>query len=177
MQLFFFFLFAIITIIATVGVISVKNIVHSALFLLLTFFCMASLFVLLKAEFVAAIQILVYAGAIMVLFIFVILLINVEKNALMVQVHKQKPLVLVFSFFILLEIVFVISKFVLSSTLGENTVEQMNKFGNTEVVSLALFTKFFFPFEIASLLLLAAMIGGIILASDKPLHKSKKDIH
>ncbi|MFQ5455688.1 MAG: NADH-quinone oxidoreductase subunit J [Nitrospirota bacterium] len=159
----FFFLFATVAIIAALGVVLSKNVVHSLLSLLVVFFCMASFFILLHAEFLAAIQIIVYAGAIMVLFLFTIFLVNVRTNRVKRQFHRQWPLVLMFSSFLLLEIFFVVSKMTLSSTIGDFTPDRISEIGNTTLVGSALFTRFVYPFELASLILLATMIGAIVL--------------
>lgn len=138
--------------------------VDSAICLIFVFFFMAALFVLLQAFFLAAVQVLVYTGAIMVLFLFVIMLLNVTEE----EKHKLHwygiGASIVIGAALILEFIFILqhsdSK---SATLVNNTV------GLTENIGRLLFSKYLLPFEIISLLLLAAMIGVIILSKKEIL--------
>lgn len=170
MELVFFSIFSSLAIVSAMLVIIKKNVIHSALFLILSFCSVASLYVLLDAELLAAVQILVYAGAIMVLYIFAILLINIERERIIAHVHSQSKLALGVGVLLLIEIVFIISNAVYSKPLGTNAtiVQEGAKMGNTELIASVLYTKFLLPFEVVAVLLLAAMIGTIFLA--------KKDI-
>jgi|SaaInl8_200m_RNA_FD_contig_61_1209819_length_1262_multi_2_in_0_out_0_2 NADH-quinone oxidoreductase subunit J len=164
MEIIFFYLFAGIATLSALMVITRKNVVHCALFLVLTFVCVAAIYVLLKAELLAAIQVLIYAGAIMVLFLFAILLINIDKTKEIRFSHRQSPLALVLAGMLFAQIAFIIYKAITVSPLGTLSPEKVSKIGNTEVIGSLLYTEFLFPFEVASVLLLAAMIGAIVLA-------------
>lgn len=167
MEILFFYLFAGIGTLAAIMVITRKNVIHCALFLVLTFLCVAAMYVLLKAELLAAIQVLVYAGAIMVLFLFAILLINIEKTRQIRYTQGQSPWAIILVTAVFAQIAYLIFKTLHNTPfqpLGELSPEKVSQIGNTEVIGSLLYTKFLFPFEVASVLLLAAMIGAIILA-------------
>lgn len=164
MEILFFYLFAGIATLSALMVITRKNVVHCALFLVLTFVCVAAIYVLLKAELLAAIQVLIYAGAIMVLFLFAILLINIDKTKEIRFSQRQSPLALVLAGMLFAQITFIIYKAITVSPVGTLSPEKVSKIGNTEVIGALLYTEFLFPFEVASVLLLAAMIGAIVLA-------------
>jgi NADH-quinone oxidoreductase subunit J len=160
----FFLLFAAVGTYGAFRVITMRNVVHCALHLVLTFVAVAAIYVMLSAEFLAAVQILVYAGAIMVLFLFVILLIQVEHTAAMRQLHRQSPLAIGVALVLFAELAYVMfRKLTAIGPAGEITPAVQAQVGNTELVGGALYTTFLFPFEVASVLLLAAMIGAIVL--------------
>ncbi|HUU50599.1 MAG TPA: NADH-quinone oxidoreductase subunit J [Nitrospinota bacterium] len=167
MEILFFYLFAGIGTISAIMVITRRNVIHCALFLVLTFLCVAAIYVLLKAELLAGIQVLVYAGAIMVLFLFAILLINVERTKEIRYRQGQSPWAIILATVVFAQIAYLIFK-TLEDTpfkpLGELSPDKVSQIGNTEVIGSILYTKFLFPFEVVSVLLLAAMIGAIILA-------------
>ena len=160
MEAFFFYLFGGISIAAALLVITRRNPVTSAIFLILCLFCLAVLYVLLRAHFVAVIQVLVYAGAIMVLFLFVIMLLNLSR----LEFGKVRNLVVkvagaVLGVVLLINLLAAVNKPLLpeGAALGEG-------FGGTERVGMLLFSSYLIPFEVASVLLLAAIIGAIVLA-------------
>ena len=168
-SLLFFYLFSAIAVAAALVVILHRNILHCALSLILMFFAVAALFVTLDAEFIAAVQVLVYAGAIMVLFLFVILLIQVDRVRMMRFAHRQSPFVVIVAVLMLAELLFIVirgagalSGNVASNMAGKGVGEAV--LGSTKAIGGILYTKYLFPFEVASVLLLAAMIGAIILA-------------
>jgi NADH-quinone oxidoreductase subunit J len=163
----FFIIFGLGMLVSAVLVITRRNVVHAALYLLLTLFCAAALYVMLEAEFLAAIQVLIYAGAIMMLYVFVIMLINVRESMAERQWQRQKIAAGLIGALLAAELVVIFMKGFLSPSA--KTAEAAKKAltaygGNTEAFGTTLFTQFLFPFEIASLLLLAAMIGAIVLA-------------
>jgi NADH-quinone oxidoreductase subunit J len=161
---FFFLIFAGIGTYGAFRVITMRNVVHCALHLVLTFIAVGAIYVILAAEFLAAVQVLVYAGAIMVLFLFVILLIQVEHTSAMRQAHRQSPLAIGVALVLFAEIAYVMFRKVAAiGPAGKVTPELQAQVGNTELVGSALYTTYLFPFEVASLLLLAAMIGAIVL--------------
>ena len=178
-----FFIVGTIAVASSILVISMRNPVHSALFLLLTFLCVAVLFVLKSAEFVAAVQVLVYAGGIMVLFLFVVMLINVRHlpDEKVLSNFWRGGFVVGLALFILFATVVrkgayhdpspntkklttVDEKYVASETDKKVVIkhrEVANR--NAEAVGMALYTDYLVPFEVASLFLLVAMIGAIVI--------------
>lgn len=185
MPLIVFMIIGTIAVASSILVIAMRNPVHSALFLLLTFLCVAILFVMKSAEFVAAVQVLVYAGGIMVLFLFVVMLINVRNlpdDRVLSQFWKGGFVVGLAVFLLFATIVRpgaymdeVADKSALSTVkerelgpskkypdkLAWRTVTDRNS--NSEAVGMALYTDYLVPFEVASLFLLVAMIGAIVL--------------
>jgi|TARA_B100000446_G_scaffold68115_1_gene64603 NADH-quinone oxidoreductase subunit J len=156
-----FYFIACLTIISALFVVLNRNPVYSAVMLVFCFFSLAALYVLLEAYFVAVLEIIVYAGAIMVLFLFVIMLINVGKETAataLIQKAKALPFVLVvlFSFNIIL--------LILWRSEGLHQPNTISSVGGITAIGQALFTKYLLPFEIASLLLLVALIGTVYLA-------------
>jgi NADH-quinone oxidoreductase subunit J len=146
-------------------VISTKETVHSVLFLVLDFLFVAALYVLLGAEFLAAIQILVYAGGIVVLYLFVVMLVNLKRPPeAHADPHRKTRLGFGLAAAVLLELGAVAeyaSKVPARPIVAAAAVPVT---GNTEVVGWMLYTSYLIPFEIASMLLLVAMIGAIVLA-------------
>ena len=146
-------------------VISTKDTVHSVLFLVLDFLFVAALYVLLGAEFLAAIQILVYAGGIVVLYLFVVMLVNLKRPPeAHADPHRKTTLGFGLAAAVLLELGAVAvysSKVPVRPIVAAAAVPVT---GNTEVIGWMLYTSYLIPFEIASMLLLVAMIGAIVLA-------------
>ena len=146
-------------------VISTKDTVHSVLFLVLDFLFVAALYVLLGAQFLAAIQILVYAGGIVVLYLFVVMLVNLKRPPEAHQdPHRRTKLGAGLAAAVLAELALLAVR---SSDMPVRPIAQAASVpvqGNTEVVGWMLYTSYLIPFEIASMLLLVAMIGAIVLA-------------
>jgi NADH-quinone oxidoreductase subunit J len=152
-----FFVFAILSIFASVMVMEARDIFHAALFLALTFASVAGIFILLTAEFLAAIQILIYAGAVVVLIIFAIVLTKKEGELKEISVkHLILRTVLVIGF------VLIMLQPLLKTPWPAEMIEFSNP--NTYSVGFSLFTDYVIPFEIVSLALLAALIGAIYLS-------------
>jgi len=168
MEALLFYGLAAIMVVSSLMVILGRNPVHSALFLILTFFCLAGLYLQLNAQFIAAIQVIVYAGAIMVLFLFVIMLLNVEREASAGGGHGlQKLWALVLCLAIAFSFISVMTMSVFTGAKGAYTPEKVNALGNSILMGRVLFTDFLLPFEITSVLLLAAIIGAVVLAKKK----------
>jgi NADH-quinone oxidoreductase subunit J len=164
-ETFLFTLLAVVTTITALLVIVQRNPVASAIYLIITLFCLAGIYLLLNAQFIAIIQVLVYAGAIMVLFLFVIMLLNLEKEKKIITRHRLQKVVGVFLGVILLaQIGMIFNSVLLEGGKGNFPPEKVAAIGNTEVVARLLFTDFLLPFEITSVLLLVAIIGAIVLA-------------
>ena len=162
----FFYILGAITLISGLLVILMRNPVHSALFLIITFLSIAGIFVVLDAEFIAAVQVLVYAGGIMVLFLFVIMLVTMgEQKKGMIgfkRFHVAVSIVLALLLAGALISVFFINPF--SSTEPDDTEVLRGGGGNIEAIGIGLYRYYILPFEVASVLLLAAMIGAVVLA-------------
>jgi NADH-quinone oxidoreductase subunit J len=161
-----FFAVAAIAITSAVLVIACRNPINSALSLVVTFFCLAVFYVMLDAPFLAAVQIMVYAGAIMVLIIFVIMLLNIQAETGKRTAHTLITGCVV-GFLILAETVWLIKGCTISENRGTMDQALVLKEGHTELIGTAMFGDFLLPFEITSLLLLAAIIGAVILAKKK----------
>ena len=160
-----FAVLAVVTVITAILVIVQRNPVASAIFLIITLFSLAGIYLLLNAQFIAVIQVLVYAGAIMVLFLFVIMLLNLEKEKKTITRHRlQKALGVFLGVILLAQIGMIFSAVFLEGTRGKFTPEQVTAVGNTQVIARLLFTDYLLPFEITSILLLVAIIGAIVLA-------------
>lgn len=165
MELLFFYIFAGVAIASAVMVVTNKNVLHAALFLILTFFCVAALYVILRAEFLAAVQILLYVGAIMALFIFTILLINVMQAQFLRQFHGQRPLAAILVLALLAETLFLLfSDFQGTFPLMREVPSEATDLTNLEALSRLLLTDYLLLFEVAAILLLAALIGAVVLA-------------
>jgi len=160
-----FYIFGIGSILGALLVITRKNPIHSALFLVLTFFFVAGLYLILGAEFLSMIQIIVYAGAIMVLFLFVIMLVNLEKEEEPKESHIiQRFWGMGLSILLGLVLSLAIKSYLAKGLIGEYSPEKVEAAGNTQCVAKILFTKYLIPFEVASILLLVAIVGAIVLA-------------
>ena len=148
-------------------VVSTKDTVHSVLFLVLDFLFVAALYVLLGAQFLAAIQILVYAGGIVVLYLFVVMLVNLKRPPeAHSDPHRKSNWGFALSIAVLVELAMVAGYGYVKPAvpLAVSAVPALPVSGNTEEVGWLLYTSYLIPFEIASMLLLVAMIGAIILA-------------
>jgi NADH-quinone oxidoreductase subunit J len=162
MAYFLFFLLAIICIGAVLGMIISKDQAYNALFLILAFACMGGLFALLEAPFIAAVQIIIYAGAIMILFIFVVMMINLKKGIAPEKKKWTTYFAVVIAAALLVELLMAVKgllKPVDSSSLA--------KMGSPTDLGRLLFTKYLYPFEITSILIIAAMVGAIVLVKKR----------
>ncbi len=163
METIVFFYFASVIVVTAALVVGLRSPVFSALALLVMFFHVAGLFVTLHAEFLAVIQILVYAGAILVLYLFVVMLLNLKSE---VRFHHQLTVGLFLGCMVFAEAILLVVKGDTSS-LGQNLSPSREPAqlmqGNTESIGELLYSTYLFPFEIASLILLVAMVGAVIL--------------
>jgi len=162
-----FYLFAAMTVASAVMVISARNPVHSVLFLILAFFNAAGLFVLLGAEFLAMILVVVYVGAVAVLFLFVVMMLDVNFAELRQGFLQYLPIGLLVGIILLVEIVFVVGTWALAPMEEATTMAQAqtmsHELHNTKALGLILYTKYAYLFQAAGLVLLVAMIGAIVL--------------
>jgi NADH-quinone oxidoreductase subunit J len=161
-----FIVTALTAVFAAVMVVTRRNPIHSAMFLILNFLCIAVLYLLLNFQFIAIIQVMIYAGAIMMLVIFVIMLLSVEEE----ERRRKMPLPvaqiigMVLVVILLAFLIFGVAVQVLPGQEGEFTPERMAQIGDIKAIAGALFTKFLFPFEVASIILLVGIIGAVILS-------------
>ena len=161
-----FYVLGALFVISAVMVVTRRSPVLSALWLIFNFFCLAGLYLTLQAQFIAVIQIIVYAGAIMVLFLFVIMLLNLgDEQRLREKISYKKIAAGVLSAGVLLEILYVLGFRIVAFPVL--SMEGAVKLGTVENIGKQLFTNYLFPFEITSVLLLAAIVGAIILAKRK----------
>jgi NADH-quinone oxidoreductase subunit J len=163
-EAFAFYIISAFILIFAVLVITTKDTVHSVLFLVLDFLFVAALYVLLGAQFLAAIQILVYAGGIVVLYLFVVMLVNLKRPAEAHEdPHRRTKLGFALAVAVLFELAVIsTSDYVTPAPAVAGQALQVTR--NTEEVGMLLYTSYLIPFEVASMLLLVAMIGAIILA-------------
>ncbi len=161
-----FSLTALVAVFAAVMVITRRNPIHAALFLILNFLCIAVLYLLLKFQFIAIIQVMIYAGAIMMLVLFVIMLLSVEEEERTNKITASSAHVIgvVLALILLAQLIYGVGVRVLPGEQGEFTPERMAQLGDIKAVAGLLFTRFLFPFEVASILLLVGMIGAVILS-------------
>jgi NADH-quinone oxidoreductase subunit J len=161
---FFFYLLSGLAILGGILVITRKNAVHSALALILTLLALAGLYLMLYAPFVAGVQIILYAGGIMVLFLFVIMLVNLEHAEKEDQFNHQWVAGILAA--AALSGLFV-ATYVKGQALFPQRVLQLPEQSNTQRVALLLYGDYMFSFEIASLLLLVAIIGAVVMAKKR----------
>lgn len=162
----FFYLFAILAVAAGVMVIVARNPVHAVLYLILAFFNAAGLFILLGAEFLAMILVIVYVGAVAVLFLFVVMMLDVDFAELKAGFIKNAPIGLIVGGLVLAELVllFLGRGFGLEVTHAAASAAQGGAaVSNTQAFGEVLYTKYVYFFEVASLILLVAMVGAIVL--------------
>jgi len=161
---FFFYFFATIAIVSAVLVITMRNAVHSAIALIFTLLSLAGFYLMLYAPFVAGVQIILYVGGIMVLFLFVIMLVNLEQAQQEEQFNQQWLVGLLATLVLgaLLGYVFVKGKGVFPERLA-----QLPEAENTQQIGAMLYGQYLLPFEIASVLLLVAMVGAVVMAKRK----------
>jgi NADH-quinone oxidoreductase subunit J len=163
-QLVFYF-FAAVLVMAAVMVITIRNPVKSALFLVLAFFTAAGLWILLEAEFLAITLVLVYVGAVMVLFLFVVMMLDVNLVRLREGFGEYLPIGGAVGILLVLEMIIILgpARFGLERIAGP--VGHPADYSNTRELGRVLYTVYVYPFEIAALILLVAIIGAIALAS------------
>jgi NADH-quinone oxidoreductase subunit J len=161
MEAILFILFGAVAVGGAIMVVTRRHPMASALYLILSLFAVAALFVLRQAHFLAAIQVIVYAGAVVVLFVFVIMLINVPEERLPVErATTMRVLGVIASGFLILESALLARRFAMPNVPAAEV-------GTVEAVGRALFTEYLLAFEVTSVLILAAVIGAIAMAKKK----------
>lgn len=164
-QIAFFFLSAV-ALISAVMVITRRNAVHSIIWLIVTLFSVGGVFLTLHAEFLFAVQVILYVGGIMVLFLFVVMLVNLDVALKQAQFNRQWQVALVTAVVLMAELGYGIYRGHQGFTLTQVTAAPTSG-GNTQAVGLALYQDYMLAVEIASLLLLVAMVGAVIMAKRK----------
>jgi NADH-quinone oxidoreductase subunit J len=164
LPLFFFYVFSAIAIASAVMVVASRNPVHAVMFLILVFFNAAGLFMLAGAEFLALILIVVYVGAVAVLFLFVVMMLDVDFASLRSGMLQYAPIGVVVGLVLLLELLLVAGSFVVSPEVaGSSVLPISNGVDNTRALGLVLYTRYVFLFQGAGAVLLVAMMGAIVL--------------
>ena len=164
LPLFFFYVFSAVAIASAVMVVASRNPVHAVMFLILVFFNASGLFMLAGAEFLALILIVVYVGAVAVLFLFVVMMLDVDFASLRSGMLQYAPIGIVVGVVLLLELLMVAGSFVVSPEVaGSSVLPISNGVDNTRALGLVLYTRYVFLFQGAGAVLLVAMIGAIVL--------------
>jgi len=164
-NLILFYFFAGLAVLGGVLVVTMRNAVHSAVFLITSLLATAGLYLTLNAEFLFVVQIILYVGGIMVLFVFVIMLVNLDVALHQVQFNRQTWVAGLLSFALLAEL---LAAFALSrSSSGAPSVPAVTVEGNTEQIGRLLFQNYVIPFEIASILLLVALVGAVVMGKKR----------
>ena len=166
MEAFFFFLFAFVAVVSAVLLVLFRNPVYCALSLVGTFFALAGLFVLLEAYFLAAVQVIVYAGAIMVLFLFVIMLLNLGHADAEPMPGRYRQFAVILLMAILVTQVGIVAGRQLNATASAEGSAMQEE--NVSYLGKLLFTDYLFPFEVVGIILLVALIGVIVLVKREP---------
>jgi NADH-quinone oxidoreductase subunit J len=162
-----FWVFAPISLGSAVAMLFQRNAVHAALFLIVNFFTVAVFYLVLGASFLFAVQIIVYAGAIMVLFLFVIMLLGVDRDEQLIErIRGQRTMAIALGAGVALELVVAIRAGVGFATRAPADFDRVvNEGGNAAALSQVLFRQYFFPFEVTSVLLIVAAVAIVVLAS------------
>lgn len=156
-----FFYFAAVILVSAILMITRRNAIHSVLFMLLLFFHIAGVFVLLNAEFLAAVQLIVYAGAILILYLFVVMLLNVDKEAHVARANRFWPWMVAFGLVLVGELALLVLRGSFPAESGKTM--GLVAYGVKEL-GIEMFTKYLVPFEIASVILLVGLVGAVMLA-------------
>jgi len=172
-----FYLLAATAVLSAFAVVSARNPVHSVLFLILTFFNAAGLFVLLGAEFLAMLLVVVYVGAVAVLFLFVVMMLDVDFVELKQGFLKYMPLGGVIGAFLLAELILVTSAVRGNALFTDRPTALPDGVTNAERIGRVLYTDYLFLFQLAGLVLFVAMIGAIVLTLRRREGVKRQDIH
>jgi NADH-quinone oxidoreductase subunit J len=164
-----FYLFATLTIASAVAVIFARNPVHSVLWLIVAFFNAAGLMLLVGAEFIAMLLVIVYVGAVAVLFLFVVMMLDIDFASLRSGFTKNLPFGIIIALVLLSEVIVAVSAWKAGPTLSGHAIPAAAQ-PNIVALGQLLYSRYLFPFELAGLILLVAMVGAIVLT-----HRRRKD--
>ena len=176
---FFFYLFSTVTVASAFMVIASRNPIHSVLFLILAFVNAAGLFMLAGAEFLAMLLIVVYVGAVAVLFLFVVMMLDVDFAELREGFLQYLPVGMLVGVIVLIELLMVIGTFVLSPGAAAEAVQpipDMGQVSNIRALGDILYTKYVFHFQVSGMILLVAMVGAIVLTLRHKPNVRRQDI-
>jgi len=162
-----FYVFSAILILAAFRVVTAKNPVHAALFLVLSFFSAAALWMLLQAEFLAIVLVLVYVGAVMVLFLFVVMMLDIDLDKIRQDFWSHFPLAAIVGVVIVLEMAMVILRGFWTPVIGAMPAVKAELGGNTKALGYLIFTHYTYAFEIAAAVLLLGIIAAVALTLKK----------
>ncbi|MGG6895406.1 MULTISPECIES: NADH-quinone oxidoreductase subunit J [Rhizobium] len=179
LQALFFYIFAFVAVASAFMVISARNPVHSVLFLILVFFNAAGLFLLMGAEFLAMILLVVYVGAVAVLFLFVVMMLDVDFAELRAGILEYAPIGALIGVILAAELIVVIGGSVISPQIAKSVampIPAITQRTNTAALGDVLYTNYVYFFEIAGLVLLVAMIGAIVLTLKHRTHIKRQNI-
>ena len=173
-----FYAFSAVLIVAAVGVITARNPVHAALFLVLAFFNSAVLWLLMEAEFLAIVLVLVYVGAVMVLFLFVVMMLDINIAQMREGFTRYAPLGIIVALLVVGEIASVIwvKNLGLEETAPAVLATGAEGYSNTRALGELLYTKFIYPFELAAMLLLLAIVAAITLTMRQRRGAKQQDV-
>ena len=174
-----FYLFGLTAVVAGVLVVTARNPVHSVLWLILAFFSAAGLFVLLGAEFVAMLMLIVYVGAVAVLFLFVVMMLDVDFAELRAEMSRYLPLGLLIGLVLLVPLGFAFGDWDLSEIAiaqREAVIPPGEAMENTRALGAVVYTQYVLLFQMAGLILLVAMIGAIVLTLRKRADVKRQDV-
>ena len=173
----FFYAFAGLLVISALRVITARNPVHAALFLVLAFFCASGLWMLLKAEFLSLALILVYVGAVMVLFLFVVMMLDLDLEHLRRDFKKFLPVAFLMGTVIVLELsIVLIRSFIGTSAPVQPMLEEMAT-SNTHALGMLIFVDYVYAFEVAGVILLVAIIAAVALTLRNRKDSKSQNIH
>lgn len=173
MEQFIFYGFAAILLVAATMVVTVRNPVRAALFLILAFFTSAGIWLLLEAEFLALTLVLVYVGAVMVLFLFVVMMLDIDLAPLQEGFTKYLPLGIVVAALITIEMIAVLGAAHFGLDIVPAPIPHPEGYSNTKEIGLLLYTVYVYPFEIASVILTVAIVAAITLTLREKKSKSQ----
>ncbi|PHQ83059.1 MAG: NADH:ubiquinone oxidoreductase subunit J [Thalassobium sp.] len=171
-----FYLFAVSTITGGLMTVVSRNPVHSVLWLILAFLSSAGLFVLLGAEFVAMLLIIVYVGAVAVLFLFVVMMLDIDFAELKAEMARYMPLALLIGVVILMQLAMALGAWDYSDGFAERVAAPAGEVHNTKALGLLIYDKYIMLFQLAGLILLVAMIGAIVLTLRHRVDIKRQDI-
>jgi NADH-quinone oxidoreductase subunit J len=174
-----FYAFAIVAVVAGLLVTISRNPVHSVLWLILAFFSTAGLFVLLGAEFVAMLLVIVYVGAVAVLFLFVVMMLDVDFAELKGEMAKYMPLGLLVGVILLMQLALALGAWVQADGalgLRQAVTPDLDQVHNTKALGMILYDQYFLPFQVSGLILLVAMIGAIALTLRHRTNIKRQDV-
>ena len=158
-----FYAFALVLVLSALKVITAKNPVHSALFLVLSFFTAAAIWLLLKAEFLAILLVLVYVGAVMVLFLFVVMMIDIDIEHLRRDFWTYVPMASIVGALIIAEMAIVLVRNFIGTTAPANDPSNQAGYSNTHALGQLIYTDYIYAFEVAGVILLVAIIAAVAL--------------